>query len=125
MASIASLVKPNPATAHLRGIRSISELRHQKSRQKAEDIEAQRTAYLVSRGLVLQNYNEQHTFTPARTEDILNPLLSANGDIRHDFVILGRIDNDEQAIGLRHILVDVYGVDTLVSRVENMYIAFP
>lgn len=125
MASIASFVKPSPATAHLRGIRSISELRHQKPGQKAEDIEAQRTAYLVSRGLILQDYNEQHTFTPARIEDILNPLLSANGDIRHDFAILGRIDNDEQAIGLRHILVDVYGVDTLVSRVENMYVAFP
>ncbi|KAH4010384.1 hypothetical protein JI435_155480 [Parastagonospora nodorum SN15] len=125
MASIAGFVKPSPATAHLRGIRSMSELRHQKSRQKAQDIEAQRTAYLVSRGLILQNYNEQHIFTPARIEDILNPLLSANGDIRHDFAILGRIDNDEQAIGLRHILIDVYGVDTLISRVENIITTAP
>jgi hypothetical protein len=111
-------LKPQPAVARIRGIGSISKMRGQKLHQEVEDA---RKAYLNSRALILNDFDNQRSFSQTQTEDMSNPLWSANGDIRNDFAVLARIDNEDEAIAFKQILLDLYGVDGLVSQADTMY----
>lgn len=89
----------------------------------AQEIADAHKEYQKKRALILQDFDEQRKYTSERTEDMLNPLLSANGDIRTDFAVLGLVDNYEDAMILKRILLDIYGVDTLVSHADNVCVA--
>jgi hypothetical protein len=85
-------------------------------------IDEARSTYLASRGDILHDFNERRE-NPNRTEDMLNPVLSANGDIKSDFTIIERLYVEEMRTRLKRILGVVYGTDSLTLSLHNPYIA--
>jgi hypothetical protein len=81
-----------------------------------------RSAYLASRGDILHDFDEQRE-NPNRTEDMLDPVLSANGDIRSDFAIAERLYTTEMRARLQRILVIIYGTDSLTLTSDDPYVA--
>jgi hypothetical protein len=87
-----------------------------------QEIADARKAYRASRARILADYYEQRGLTPVPVENLFEPLLSANGDIQSDFGVLSHVADDQQLKEFERILLDVYGVDTLVSQVDNMWV---
>jgi hypothetical protein len=91
-----------------------------------QEIADARRNYLKSRARILEDYHEQRGFSPVRIENLYAPLESGNGDIRNDFAALPHISEDDGHDGqieqFERVLLDLYGVDTLVSQVDNMWV---
>jgi hypothetical protein len=85
-------------------------------------IDEARSTYLASRGDILHDFNERRE-NPNRTEGMLNPVLSANGDIKSDFAIIERLYVEEMRTRLKRILGVVYGTDSLTLSLHDPYIA--
>jgi hypothetical protein len=124
IASFASnLTKRNSVVGSIRGLSPAGPSAGPSTRPTSnQDIADARNAYRERRAYILFDFNEQREFTPERIEDMLNPLLSANGDIKNDFGILSHVANDDEKTALERILLIVYGVDPLVSRVDHMWV---
>jgi hypothetical protein len=90
---------------------SIASMRGKHTSRQA--IEEARTRYLDARGKILRNFIRQRKGPRYVTEDVLDPLLSANGDIKNDFALMERLHDEEEKEEMRYILLNLYGTASL------------
>jgi hypothetical protein len=83
-----------------------------------KELQEARTVYLESRSRILDDFNERRA-SLAETEGMMDPVLSANGDIKSDFAILTRIRDAETYKKVVSILRIVYGIVHLSMTSED------
>ncbi|KAH7075911.1 hypothetical protein BKA63DRAFT_565956 [Paraphoma chrysanthemicola] len=101
IASVSSLLRRGGAVSNL--------INHHKSNQVAKETLA---AYLKTRFQILEQYDDLCAH-PRKIEDMLNPVLSANGDVVHDFMLLQHAPCSGVRERLKYILKRIYGIDSL------------
>lgn len=110
VASFASRVSQRSLNLFTRR-KTTNSLRSGRASQQA--IEETHTAYLGTRGNILRDFVKQKTSSRIENDDLHNPVLSANGDIRSDFALLERLQLDGEKTELKRILSILYGTDSL------------
>ena len=112
-ASMATLASASRSMVNL--VKSRESTESLGTRIKRNPIENAQNDYLMRRGNILDDFDEQRNDPHRNTEDPSNPVLSANGDVKHDFALLERAYVPSQRKKLQDILLDLYGTDSLVA----------
>jgi hypothetical protein len=88
-----------------------------------QELQEARTAYLESRARILYDFHDQRDSLYMNHDDMRDPVLSANGDVKSDFAVLARTSDMETHKMVMGILRIVYGVISLTLTVEQQYVA--
>jgi hypothetical protein len=83
------------------------------NRNSRQAIEEARIHYLDTRGNILRDFIRQRKDPRKWSEDLHNPVLSANGDIKSDFALMERLHDEEEKEELKYILLILYGTASL------------
>jgi hypothetical protein len=84
-----------------------------------QELQEARTAYLESRAQILHDFDDRRDCLVVNHDSLMDPLLSANGDIKSDFAVLARtLDMHKHKI-VMGILRIVYGINSLTLTVQQ------
>jgi hypothetical protein len=110
-ASVTSLLRRSGSVANVLS-------RHESIRTKQEA----QTAYLKTRFQILEQFDALREH-PDEVDDPRYPVLSANGDIKHDFMLAQYGPCSGMRDRMRQVLGSIYGINSLElgSRPEDMY----
>jgi hypothetical protein len=87
-----------------------------------QELQEARTVYLESRAQILYDFDDRRDSLVVSHDNLMDPLQSANGDIKGDFAVLARTPdmyNHKKVMGVLRI---VYGINSLTLTVEQQYV---
>jgi hypothetical protein len=83
-------------------------------------------AHLKARAAILYDFQDMQDsyansdFWPERERDLQHPFHSGNGDIKHDFVLLERQDDEAVKNEVKELLRIVYGTVNLETEPKSL-----
>jgi hypothetical protein len=77
-------------------------------------------AHLKARAAILYDFQDMQDFYANSEKDLQHPFHSGNGDIKHDFLLLERQDDEAVKNEVKELLRIVYGTVNLETEPESL-----